>query len=624
MIGIMSLIVITFILGGVASYRDFFSGDSSLAKVGPERISQQDLDVAVRERLEQIRRQLGANFDERMFDTPAARNAALDGLLSERTLKLEAQRARIRVSDQQLQEAIGSIGSFQQDGHFDYNTYKTLLAAQGMSPASFEARVREDLARQTVIQAVADSATLPKSVAERLWQSQHEQREIRELEFHPQQYLDKVQIGEDAIRAQYDKNKQRYMTPETVRVEYLVLSPEDVARKVAVPEDQARAFYEQNMSRWGQPEKRRASHILIAVPHGASAADGEQARQLAESVLAKVRAHPADFPALARQYSKDPGSASKGGDLGWFGRGMMVKPFEDAVFSLKEGETSALVQTDFGFHIIRVTGIEPAKTKPFAEVKDQIESELRQQAAQKRFSETAEQFSNFVYEQADGLKAAADKFGLELRQADGVTRQAAPNEAASVLAPEVLQALFAPESLSRRRNIKAVEVRGGALVSARVLDHHAAAPIPLEAVRDAIRGELQRTAAADMARKAGQARLAELQKSAGSEGFGEARWVSRAQPEQLAPAALNAVMQAPAGRLPAYVGVEAPDGGFLVIQELSAKPAGQPAAEALAAADQPWMRQQSRSDEISFVQSLRQRYGAKIVKAAAPAKDSEE
>jgi len=612
----LMIVVPTFIFTGVYSYNQFLGSDTSIAKVGAERISQQDLDIAFRERLDRMAQMLGANFDARVFDTPQARAATLDSLLSERALKLEIQRARLLVSDHKLQDVIASTGAFQQGGKFDYETYKTLLASRGLSERSFEADVREDLARQSLVGAVTDSAVLPRTVSDRLWQLQHEKREVREQAFRPEAYLAKTGISDEAVKAEYEKNKSRYMTPETARVAYVVLRAADLASQISVPQDEVRAFYDHNLTRWGQPERRRASHILITAGAGGSAPDKEQARKLAETVLAKVRSKPADFERLAKEYSKDPGSAQKGGDLGWFGRGMMVKPFEEAVFSLKQGDTSGLVESDFGFHIIRVTGIEASRTKPFEEVKDQIEGELRQHAAEKRFSETAEQFSNFVYEQADGLKPAAEKFKLQLHEVDGLNRKAPPSgEAAGVFTPALIEAVFAPDSVDKHRNTKAIEIGGNALVSARVLDHHAAAPMPLEVVQPQIRNALQREAAAEAARKAGQARLAELQKAPGDEGLDPPRWVGRDDPQQLSPQAVNSIMRLAPDQLPAFVGVETPDGGYLVLHVLSIKAADAPTAQAAAEASQQWMRQLSSSDEASFVQALRQRFGAKVVRS---------
>jgi peptidyl-prolyl cis-trans isomerase D len=627
-IAVMMLFIIpTFIATGVYSFNQFLGVDTSLAKVGSEKISQQDLDIAFRQRMDQYAQMLGTNFDPRVFETPQARAATLDSLVSERALKVEIQRSHLLVTDQRLQDIIGSTPAFQQGGHFDYATYKALLASRGMSEASFEADLRGDLARQTLIGAVSDSAVLPKTVSDRLWQLQHEKREVRELAFKPDAYLEKAEVSDEAVQKDYEQNKSRYMTPETVRAEYVVLRAVDLTNQVSISDDDVRAFYDHNMKRWGQPERRQASHILITSGPGGSVPDKPAARKLADTVLAKVRANPADFARLAKEYSKDPGSAQKGGDLGWFGRGMMVKPFEDAAFSLKQGETSGVVESDFGFHIIRVTGIEAATTKKFEDVKGQIEGELRQQAAEKRYSEVAEQFSNFVYEQSDGLKAAAGKFKLQLHEVDGLTRQGARSpEAVALFTPAVIEAVFAPDSLEKRRNTKAVEIGNNTLVSARVLDHHAAAPIPLEVVKANIKSVLQRAAAADMARKAGQARLAELQKTPSDEGFDAPRWVGRDDTQQLPPTALTSVMRLAPAHLPAFVGTASNDGGFLVVHVLSSKAADAPAADAAAGASDQWLKQISSSDEQSYLQGLRQRFGVKIMRSAVstPAKEDQQ
>lgn len=623
----MLFVVPTFIATGVYSYNQFLAADTSVAKVGSERISQQELDQAMRERLERMAQAMGANFDSRVFDTPQARVGVLDSMLSERALRLEVERAHMLVSDHKVQEAIESIPAFQQAGRFDFDTYKTLLASRGMNTTSFESDMRGDLLKQALMDSVAGSAVLPRTVFDRLWQLQHEKREVRELVFRPEAYLDKAEVGEDAIKAEYQNNQSRYLTPETVRAEYVVFRASDLAPQMTVSPEEVRAFYDRNLTRWGQPERRRASHILVTAGPGGSAPDKAQARKIADTVLAKVRANPADFAKLAKEYSKDPGSAAKGGDLGWFGHGMMVKPFEDAVFSMKEGQTSGIVATDFGFHIIRVTGVEASRTKPFDEVKGQIEAELRQQAAEKKFAEVAEQFSNFVYEQADGLKAAADKFKLPLREVDGLTPKGPPpGEAAGIFTPAVIAELFAPDSLAKRKNIKAVEIGGNALVSARVLDHHAAAPMPLEVVKVQIKAALQRAAAAELARKAGQQKLAELQKAPADDGFDASRWVSRDEAQQVPPQAVTAIMQLAADHLPAYVGVEGPDGGYLLLHVLSVKAADPPAPGAVAGASQQWLGELSSADQASFLQGLRQRFGAKIVRAdlTAPQKQDQQ
>jgi peptidyl-prolyl cis-trans isomerase D len=612
MILMMSMVAFAFVLSGAVGFNQFLQTDTSVATVGSEKITQQDLELAFRERLDRMAQMLGANFDARAFDTPQARAAALDGLLSERTLKVAAKKAQVSIGDAKLQDVISSVPSFQREGKFDYNTYQTLLTANGRSEHEFEAMVREELTRQTLSDGVSASSFLPKAVAEMLWQLRHETRQIRELVFKPDAYRDQVKVSEEAIQADYKKNQGLYMTPETAKVEYLVLRAQDLVGKTAIAPEQVRAFYDSNLKRWGEAERRRASHILITAGAGGSAPDKDQAKALAQTVLAKLKAKPADFEALAKQYSKDPGSAEKGGDLGWFGRGMMVKPFEQAAFSLASGQTSELVESDFGFHIIRVTGIEAARTKSFEDVKAQIETELGEQAAQKRFSEVAEQFSNFVYEQSDGLKTAGDKFKLSVHELDGLTRRGAPQgEASGFFTPALIEAVFAPDSIAKRRNTKAVEAGANTLVSARVLDYHASAPIPLEVVKDSIRQKLERAAALDLARNAGQARLAQLQKTADDSGFDAPRWVGRSDPQQLSPDAINAVMAVDATHLPSYVGAVSADGIYRVVQVMATKAADPAPADGGA----EWVRQVSSGETVAYVDALRQRFGARVLKS---------
>ncbi len=290
-----------------------------------------------------------------------------------------------------------------------------------------------------------------------------------------------------------------FETPENVKVEYLVLSAEALAGDAPVADADVKAYYEQNKGRYGVEEQRRASHILITAEGGDKAA----ARKKAEAALAAVKANPGDFAKIAKEQSKDPGSAAQGGDLGFFGKGMMVKPFEDVAFSLKQGEISEIVETDFGYHIIRVTEIKPAEAKPLAEVRAEIERELRTQQAQKRFAEAAEQFTNLIYEQADSLKPAADKLGLKIATQDNVTRAGIPPRPnqPQVFTPRVIEALFSDDAVKNRRNTQAIEIGPNTLVAARVIEHRPAAVRPLDEVKALIRQRLEQQEAAKLARE---------------------------------------------------------------------------------------------------------------------------
>jgi peptidyl-prolyl cis-trans isomerase D len=614
---LVALVFPSFVITGVYSWNRFVSADNAVATIGGEKISLQQFEAAHRDRLEQLRQALGSNFDAKVFDTPAARAAILDSLLAERALAQEAVRDGVVISEARLRDVIGSVPAFQQDGKFSYERYKTLLAAQGMNEFVFEQRVRDDLLRQTLLQAVEQSALVPKVVLDRINRLGEEQREVRLLRFEPKDYAAKVAATDAAIDAYYKNNRAQFETPESVKAEYLVLSLDDVAGQIAVPEAELKAYYEQNQARFGEPEQRRASHILLTAGEGGSAKDKAGAKKMAEDLLAKVRANPNSFAPLAKEYSKDPGSAAKGGDLGFFGRGMMVKPFEDAAFKLKEGEISDVVESDFGYHIIRVTGIKPATVKPFSEVRAEIEKDYRHQQAQKKFAEAVEQFTNTVYEQADSLKPAADKLKLTIQTADRVTRDGVPARpgAPQIFTPRVVQALFSDEGLNKKRNTEAIEVAPNTFVSARVVEHRPATLRPLAEVRDAIKARVERDEAARLAREAAQKALAGLRQTPSDTGFAAPTTVSRAQPQGLPPAALNAIMRVPAEKLPAFVEAQIDGGTYAVVQVLGSKLPEQPNPQQREALARTLKQQIGAADDLAYLDALRTKYKAEVLKS---------
>ncbi|HXZ55219.1 MAG TPA: SurA N-terminal domain-containing protein [Burkholderiales bacterium] len=532
-------------------------GAGEVAEVGGQKIGEQEFSEALRQQQDRLQGTLGKNFDPAMFDSPAMRREVLDGMISQRLLTQYAARNYLTVSDDTLVETTMSIPAFQVDGRFSRERYDIALQNERMSPEAFDAALRRDLVVQQISSALADSAFASKASADQFALLRAQQREISEQKIQADPRG--VQISADAVRAFYDANPARFQVPEEVQVEYVVLSADSLLATEQVDPGEAKKYYEANLSKYGEPEQRRASHILISVKPGASEEDKRKARERAESVLAKLRASPGSFADLAKKESGDPGSASQGGDLGFFSRGMMVRPFEDAAFSLKPGQISGIVESDFGFHIIKVTAVKPGKMRTFEEVRPEIELMLKKQQAQRHFAEAAEAFSNIVYEQADSLKPAAEKFHLVIQKAQGITRQAASVPALNN--PRLLGAIFSEDSIKNRRNTEAVETSPGTLVSARVLDHKAASLRPFDEVRDGIAKELARQEALARARRQGAALLEELRKGDASKAsFGASRLVSRDDPKGLAPAAISHVFAVDAAKLPAYAGLESADG----------------------------------------------------------------
>jgi peptidyl-prolyl cis-trans isomerase D len=563
---LLLIIVPSFAFVGLESYLRMSDRDVTVAKVAGQDISQREWDAAQTRQLERFRQMFGEQFNPAMFDTPDARQSTLEGLLSQKALSSHVAKNHLTVSDDQLRSTILEIqGLTNPDGSFDKQRYQALLAAQGLTPERFEANLRHEMAMQQVNLSVQNSAFAPKTVVSHIVSLNQQVREVQELMVSWQAFKSEVKLTDAMVNDFYNKNSAQFEVPETVKIEYLVLSPDVVESRIEVSEADIKTFYEQNIARYQSPEQRRASHILINAPVNASAADKAAAKTKAEKILEQARKSPADFAKLAKENSQDSVSAERGGDLNFFGKGDMVKPFEEAVFALKEGEISGLVQSDFGFHIIRVTGIKPTATRELSEIKSTIAAEIKRQQSGKKYAEMAETFSNMVYEQSDSLKPVADKLGLRIETAQNLTRNPNPNlpKAAAYNQPKFLSAIFSDDAIRAKRNTEAVEVGTSVLVAGRVLEHKPVTKIPLSEVRALIEERLTGIEAEKLAVQAGEARLSELRAGATAD-LGSARPVSRNNTSGLPPLAVSAIMKADPRKLPAYVGVPVSGRGYAI------------------------------------------------------------
>ena len=610
----LALIALPFAFFGVESYvRNVGTGDD-VASIGDVKVTQQQFQQALRDQQERLRAQAGGQLDPKLLDNPAARKAILDDLVDQRLLMLEASKSRLVVGDDAIRRAIDGIDAFKVDGKFSVQRYESLLKAQGMTPAGFEAQLRQDLTLQQLAGAVGLSSLVSRTVADRVLALQAEKRHVQEYRIGLDGFLGKVKLADGAAKKFFDENPKQFETPEQVRAEFVILSMDAIASQLAVSEAEIKAWYDGHKDRYMQPEERRASHILVA-----SEKHKEKARARAEELLAEVRRNPAAFADLAKKNSDDPGSAEKGGDLGFFGRGMMVKPFEEAVFSLKDGEISGVVESDFGYHIIKLTGIHSAKGKSFAEVKGEIEEELRKAGASRKFAEAAETFSNLVYEQSDTLKPAAEKFKLAVQASGWIGRQ--PNPAGGPLGNEkVLAALFSDDSVKNKRNTEAVEVGPNTLVAARIVEHKPAALMPFDSVAAAIENLLRRQEAQAMAKKDGEARLEALRKGEDTIAWGAVKAVSRLDPRQLPQPAVPVVFRMETEKLPSFAGTELPGSGFVLFRLVKVEP-----GEALdEARRQALLRQlgslEAQEEVQAYLAALRSRYKVTVNKAALESK----
>ncbi|CAG9259108.1 Peptidyl-prolyl cis-trans isomerase ppiD [Paraburkholderia unamae] len=617
----MLLLVIVPGLGfvGIQGFRGFFDESANVASVNGHKITRVEYDNAARQQMDRARQIMGAQFDASMFDTPQHRKDILDGLIQQRVLVDETQRLHLTASDDAVRRALLSdpvISSLKNpDGTINLDQYKQLLAMQGMTPEQYDERVRYSLAMQQLPASIIGSAFTPKSLAQQLTGLSEQQRDVQGLAFHVSDYAQKVQPTDAQLQAYYDANKNAFATPATAQIQYLVLSAATVAAGVQPSDADLKKYYDDNIAHYRTQEEVRASHILITVPKDASADVRNAAKQKADAVLAEVKAHPDQFAQIAQKESQDPGSASKGGDLGYFGPGMIAggQAFDDAVFKLKKDEISGVIQSDFGYHVVKVTDVKPAVTKPFDDVKAQITNEVKAQQAAKLLADASDGFTSSVYEQAKTLQPAADKYKLAIQTATVTPKPNATLPADSPLNNQkFLDAVFASDSVNQHNNTQAIDVGNSTLISARVTSYQPAAVPAFAAVKDAVRQKVVAQQAADMARKDGEAKLAELQKSKSTDGFSSALKVSRNDAQGLPPSALSAVFKADAQKLPAYVGVDLGNDGYAIYRVNSVT--NGPAADGarLAAAQQQLAQVDGQSQVQAYLDALRDRSKVKM------------
>lgn len=613
---LLLLIVPSFVFFGVQGYTSFRDqAAAEVAKVDGHPITQQEWDQAHLRAVDRARRQM-PGVDARVFDSPEIKRETLDQLVRERVVLAAVNRQHVAVSDERV------VRIFQTDPQFaplrnpDNSVNKALLAAQGMSSEGFLQQLRQDLAMRQVLQPVAESALGTKAATQAALNAFLQRREVQVQRFDAKDYVAKVNPTDADVEAYYKSHEAQFRAPEQAQIEYVVLDLESLKQGISVPEDELKKYYNENVARYTQAEERRASHILVKAEKSAPAEERAKAKAKAEALLADLRKNPGSFAELAKKNSDDPGSKERGGDLDFFARGAMVKPFEDAVFAMKPGELSNVVESDFGFHIIRLDAVRGGTVQPYEQVRGPILEEARKQQAQKRYAEAAEQFSNTVYEQSDSLQPVIDKLKLA-KQTATVQRQPAPNATGALASQKLLDAVFGNDALRNKRNTEAVEVGPNQLAAARVVQHTPARTLPLAEVKDRVRERVVAEQAAALARKEGEARLAQLRQGGEVAGLPAPVTVSRNQPQNLPRPLLDAVLRADASKLPTVFGESLGDDGYAVVRLVKVEPPQLQPAEATQL-DQAYARAWGAAESAAYYETLKRRYKAQV-KLAAPA-----
>lgn len=611
------LIVPSFVLFGLEGYNRSQEAGDAVARVDGREIKQGEWDNAHQMEVDRVRQQ-APNIDAKLLDSPQARYVTLERLVRDRVLAAASADSNLVVSDQrvarelQRNELIATLRM--PDGRLDLERYRQMLASQGMTPEMFENQMRGEIATRQVLGGITASGFAPPAVANVALGSYFEKREVQVARFNTADYKARVQVSDGELEAYYKANPQLFQAPEQANIEYVVLDIAAIEKGIRLNEQDVKTYFEQNQARLsGGQEERRASHILIAVNKGAPAAEKDKARAKAEELLAQVKKNPASFAALAKEHSQDPGSAAKGGDLDFFARGAMTKPFEDAAFGLRKGQVSGIVETEFGFHIIQVTDEKIPKPKTFEEVRPQIEADLRKQQAQARYAEAAETFSNTVYEQSDSLKPVAEKLGLEVKTATGVARQPAPGAQGPLANPKFLQAVFTPDSVERKRNTEAVEIGPNQMAAARITQYLPARTRPLEEVKAQVRERLVAERAAELARKDGQEKLAAWKAQPASAQLPPGTALSRQDEGKVPRAIVEATLRADPAALPALVGVDLGAEGYAVLKVNKVLPREAPSPQQAQQEQQQYVRAWTAAETIAYYNLLKERFEAEIL-----------
>jgi peptidyl-prolyl cis-trans isomerase D len=567
MMGVLFLLIIpSFVLFGIDGYKRSQEQGAMVARVGSQEITQAEWDATHKMEVDRLRAAM-PTLDAKLLDSPQARYATLERLVRERVLAQAAEASRLLTSDARLARELQgnpAIAALRRpDGSLDVERYRQLVGSQGMTPEMFEARVRSDLTTRQVEAGVMQTGLSTPALAELALRAFYERREVQVARFAAADFSSQVNPTDAELEAYYQANQGQFQAPEQASIEYVVLDLPSVKKGINLSEQDLKTYYEQNVARLSGTEERRASHILLAAPKDAPA-ERQKARAKAEELLAALRKAPESFADLARKHSQDPGSAAQGGDLDFFARGAMVKPFEDAVFALKKGEISEVVESDFGVHLIKLTDIKAPKQKSFEELRAGLEADLKTQQAQRKYAEAAEAFANSVYEQSDSLKPVAERLKLEVLTARNVQRQPVAGATGVLANPKFLAAVFSADAVEKKRNTEAVETAPNQLVAARITEHTPARTLPLADVRQAVRERVVAARAAELARQEGARKLTAWQADASSAALPAVQVVSRDQAHNLPAPLLDAVLRADAGKLPAWLGVDLGTQGYAV------------------------------------------------------------
>ncbi len=621
------LIVPSFVLFGLEGYKNSGQTGETVAKVDGKDIKQSEWDATHKMEMDRLRASM-PSIDPKLLDSPEAKYATLERMVRDRVLATAAIKAHLVTSDARLARDLQenqTIASLRKpDGTLDMDRYRQLVGNQGMTPQMFEEKVRNDLSTKQVVQGVMGTGFVAAAQADVALNAYFEKREIQVARFNTSDFAGKVTLTDADLEAYYTANPALFQAPEQADIEYVVLDLDAVKKGLTVSDADLKSYYEQNQARLNGQEERRASHILINAPASAPAAERQKAKAKAEELLAAARKAPETFADLAKKNSQDTGSAANGGDLDFQARGAMVKSFDDATFALKKGDISDVVESEYGYHIIKLTDIKVPKQRTFEEMKPELEAEVKKQQAQRKFAESADAFTNGVYEQADSLKPIAERLKLEVKTAQNISRKPGANVVGVLANAKFLNAVFAPDSVDKKRNTEALEIASNQLVAGRVTKYSPAHTLPLAEVKDRVRERVLAVRGAELARKEGESSLAAWKGNPASATLPEAVVISREQQQKLPSPIVEGALRADASALPAFAGIDLGNQGYAVVKINRLVPR-EAASEAAARQDRgQYVQWWTSAENVAYYNLLKERFKVQIKVPKPVARTAEE
>lgn len=488
---IVGLIIITFALFGLSSYLSG-SSKSYVANINGVEIDENEFRREMQNYQSRLQQMMGKNYREDMFNPQMIKQEVVNGLITRELITQYLDDQNYRVGPSRVAAEIQSIDAFKDEvGQFSRARYFELIRRQGMSEAYFEQQLARDVASSFVRTGISQSDFATDSETQQFLQLKNQQRDIGYLTISKKAYLKNARASSKQIENYYNAHKNEFKNPEKVSIEYVELDLSKLAKGYEISDETLKQHYESHRQNYvSQPEQRKVSHILIKVD---DKTDEKSALKKITSIKKQLKKGK-KFSELAKTHSQDPGSAKQGGDLGFFGKGVMDKAFEKAAFSLKKGKVSEPVRSAFGYHLIKLDALKAAKVRTFDVVKEEIRKELQVQQAEQTFYDLSEKLNNLTYEQPGSLQPVQDELGLKIKKSGLFDRSGGKGIAAT---PKVISAAFSDGVLNLGRNSDLIELSDTHLLVLRKLEHQQASQKSLSQVRKQITERLRQQVAAE-------------------------------------------------------------------------------------------------------------------------------